>query len=133
MGFDDRAIDAVLVMRADDGRQIVEDRFPQAFLCPSHKAVIDGFGGTVFRRAIAPAAARLQHMDDPADNPPIIFASRSALVLRQMFFQHRPLQIVQPEQIASHGLLLHGHAQPPSPYIPLNHQSVNRRLIGSAS
>jgi hypothetical protein len=94
----------IFIMRAHDGRQSVENIFLQPFLSPTMKAIIHRRRRAIVFRTILPATTRLQPMNDAADNAPVIFAACPALVLREMFFQHRPLQVVQPKQILANRL-----------------------------
>ncbi len=79
-------------MGAHDGGHVAEYAFPD----PTHGPPvipIGTYGGrTVFRRTVLPSTTRLHHMDDPADNPPIIRTLRPWVRLRQMFLTYRPLQ-----------------------------------------
>lgn len=61
------------------------------------KTVVDRCRRTIDPRAVLPAAADLEHVDDAADNPPIVVAMRPGLVLWQQRLDHRPLPIVEPE------------------------------------
>src|SRR6516164_2982718 len=49
-----------------------EDGPPATAFGPAIEAIVDGRIGTILGRAIAPAGAALEHMDDSADDPPII-------------------------------------------------------------
>jgi hypothetical protein len=65
------SLDRSGVQRQDDGvfawlGQSFEDRAPSVFLGPAIEAIVDGRVGTVLVRTVAPARARLQHMDDAA-------------------------------------------------------------------
>jgi hypothetical protein len=76
---------------------------PDAFFAPAVEAIIDGLARTVFFGAILPAATNLQNMHDPAQNAPIILASGSGLVNRQVRNYPRPLRIIEPKQVHVHG------------------------------
>src|SRR5579863_7786272 len=52
---------------------------------------------TVERRTVLPAAPRLEHVNDAADDPAIVLAMRPRLVLRRQRLDRRPLPIVEPE------------------------------------
>ena len=52
-----------------------EDGPPAPPFGPAIEAIIDGRIGTILGRAITPAGATLEHMDDAADDPPIIISS----------------------------------------------------------
>ena len=56
----------------------------------------------VFGRAIAPAAAALEHMDDAADDTAVVHPLDAAHIRRQMRFDPLPLFIAQPKQIPAH-------------------------------
>ena len=50
MRLDDGAVDAVLLMRADNRRQLKKNCFLQTFVRPAVKTIVDRLGGTVVRR-----------------------------------------------------------------------------------
>ena len=52
---------------------------------------------TVFRGAVLPATATLEHMDDAADNPTVVNTMSPRLVLRKVRLDRRPRLITQPE------------------------------------
>ena len=81
-----------------------ENGWPNAALAPACEAIVDGLVGTIFGRAVFPAAAHLLHVHDPAQNPSIIVARRTRLIGRQMRLNLRPLLVAEPEQIHAHGL-----------------------------
>ena len=54
--------------------------------------------------AILPAAADLEDMHDPAQDPSIVIALGTRLVCRQMRDDLRPLLIAEPKQIRINGL-----------------------------
>ena len=70
------------------------------------EAVVDRRVGSVLRRAVAPARANLEHMNDARDHPSIIDPPRSLASLRQQRLDLRPLRIVQPRQLPTHQSLL---------------------------
>lgn len=96
--------------------QSLEDAAPSTALGPAIEPIVDRRVGPVFMRTIAPARARLQHMDDAADDAPVVLASRPRQAMRQMRLQPLPLPIVQPEQTLAH----------PSP--PANQLAVRESL-----
>src|SRR5262249_16186949 len=79
-----------------------EQVFPDAAPCPAHKAVIDRCRRTIFRRAIAPAAAALQYMHDAADDSAIVRPLDAPDIRRQVRLDPLPLLIGQPKQVAAH-------------------------------
>jgi hypothetical protein len=51
---------------------------------PAIEAIVDGRVGTILGRTIAPAGAALEHMDDAANDPPIVISLRTGQVHRQV-------------------------------------------------
>jgi hypothetical protein len=82
--------------------QGLEDRLPASALGPSIEPIVDRRVGTVFARAIAPTATRLQHVDDAADDPSVVVAFRPGQSAGKIRLEPGPLTIVQPEQARSH-------------------------------
>src|ERR1700685_1483349 len=76
--------------------------FPDATPRPAYEAVIDRRRWTISFRTIAPAAAALEHVHDPADHAPVIRALDTTHILRQMRVNPCPLFVAQPEQIPAH-------------------------------
>ena len=102
MSFDRRAVkreDQSLVARFGQG---FEDRAPSTASSPAIEAVVDRRIGPIVTRTITPAATRLQHMDDAADDTPIISALRPAQSAGKMRGNARPLPIAQPKQSSLH-------------------------------
>src|SRR5215470_10112520 len=79
-----------------------EDRSPTSAFGPAIEAIVNGCVGTVLRWAIAPAGAALQHMDDAADNPPIVISFGTGQVRRQMRCNACPLPVIEPKQPCAH-------------------------------
>src|SRR5262245_39438433 len=102
MGFHMRAVDHLGLGRSTTPGERAEQPLPDAALAPSCKASVDRRVWAVFRRAILPTTATLQHMQDAADHPPVIDPLLAAYVARQMRFDPRPLLIAQPKQVAAH-------------------------------
>jgi hypothetical protein len=73
--------------------QIVPDLTPR----PTVPAIVDGRVRAKHRRAIAPAAARLQDMNDATDHATIIDPTSARLILRQQWLDCCPLSITQPK------------------------------------
>lgn len=86
------------------GNKGIKDAAPQLSARPAIEAVVDRRGRTVFGRAVLPAAAGLQHMQDAADDAPIIDPARARLVPWKVRFDRRPRLVVQPEKPAHHRL-----------------------------
>ncbi len=80
--------------------QRLEDRTPSVALGPAVEAIIDRRVRAVFPWAVAPAPARLQHVDDAADDPTIVrlVSLGTGQAARQMPLERLPLSVVQPEQ-----------------------------------
>jgi hypothetical protein len=64
----------------DGGKYVL----PNHSLTPTREAIVDRFVRAILRRAVLPAASRLLHVHDPAQNPPIIVAFRTLLVGPQL-------------------------------------------------
>ena len=79
-----------------------EQVFPDAAPSPTHKAIIDRRRRTVLGRAIAPATAAFQHMDDAADHTAIVRPRDAPDIRRQVRLNPLPLLIAQPKQIPAH-------------------------------
>jgi hypothetical protein len=70
--------------------------------CPANKPVIDCRRRTVLGRTIAPAATALQHMDNAADDTPVVYSLDASHVRRQMRLDPPPLLIARPKKIPAH-------------------------------
>src|SRR5215203_4600738 len=79
----------------------MEKVHPHALRGPADIPVIEGLARAMDGRRVDPAGARLQHMDDAADHPPIIDARLASRVGRQVRRDPRELPIRQPEMIAT--------------------------------
>src|SRR3974377_2093437 len=95
-------VDHLCVRGSSVSGKLPEQIFPNAAPRPTHKAVIDGCRRTIFGRAIAPAAAALQHMYYAADNTAIIDPIDAPDIRRQVSFDPLPLLVAQPKQILAH-------------------------------
>jgi len=84
--------------------QRFKDCAPSSALGPTVKAIVDGRVRAVFTRAIAPAPTRLQHVNDAADDAPIVVPLRPGQSRRQMRLDTCPLPIIQPKQTIAHSL-----------------------------
>ena len=76
VSFHDGAVDQIQTV-ARFGCQRIEGPLPDAASRPAIEAIVDGRVGTILGRAIAPARAALEHMNDAADDPTIILPARS--------------------------------------------------------
>src|SRR5512139_1733393 len=82
--------------------QSLEDRLPSSSLGPAIEAIVDRRVRPVLIRTIAPTRARLQNMDDAADDTPVVGALRTRQPSWQMSLDTRPLPVVQPKQTRTH-------------------------------
>ena len=119
------SLDRGRVERQGDGilaelRQSFEDRTPSATFGPAIEAIVDRRVGAIFGGAIAPACPRLQHMNDAADDAPIVVARRTRQARRQMRLDPHPLPVTQPKQTLTHSLA------PNSPQRAENHRTKIR-------
>lgn len=93
------AIQRGLFRRLARRRNRFEYLLPDAPLAPACKAIVDRLVRAIIPRAVDPAAADFQHVHDPAQNQPVVFAARPRLVCRQMRLYLRPLLIAEPKQM----------------------------------
>lgn len=77
--------------------QRFKDCAPSSALGPTIEAIVDGRVRAVFTRTIAPSRTRLQHVNDAADDAPIVVPLRPCQSRRQMRFDTRPLPVIQPK------------------------------------
>lgn len=87
-------------------RDGLEHGMPQSLAAPPIEAVVDRCIGAIGGRAIPPACARAQHMNDPADDTPIVHPMRAPAAPRQKWLQTCPFCITHPVEL--------GHVLPPS-------------------
>lgn len=78
-----------------------KDRLPVPALGPP---IEDRRVRSIVRRALAPSRAALKHMNDPADDAPIVITRGAYLVRWKTRPDLRPLLIVQPEKSSMHGV-----------------------------
>jgi hypothetical protein len=102
MRFDRRAIERQRHAILAGLGQGIEDREPTVTFGPSIEAIVDGRVRAIFARAIAPTRATLEHMNDAADNAPVILTLRPCEVGGKMRLNAGPLSVVQPKQITLH-------------------------------
>ena len=84
--------------------QRFKDCAPSPALGPAVEAIVDGRARAVFTRAVAPSPTRLQHVNDAADDAPIVVALRPGEPRRQMRLDTCPLPVIQPKQTIAHSL-----------------------------
>ncbi len=101
-----RGIDGLKVLIGRDRTQSLEEQLPDLAPRPSVPAVVDGRVRAINRRAVAPPAAGTQHVDDAAQNAPVIDPPRARLIAGKTRLDCRPLAIAQPKLIR-HVILLH--------------------------
>ena len=86
-------------------RQRKEYSLPTPAFGPAIETIVDGRIRTIFGWAIAPSRARLEHVNDSADDAPIVVARRPGEICRQVRRYPNPLPVVQPKQPFSHQTL----------------------------
>src|SRR5215207_6378390 len=116
MSLDGRAVDEELRRGAAGTRECLEEVHPNALRGPADIPVVEGFARSIDARRVNPAGARLQHMYDAADHPPIIDARLTSRVGRQVRCDPLELPIRQPEMVAT-------HRRPSS--APVNHETTD--------
>jgi hypothetical protein len=79
-----------------------KDTAPHTAPAPPVPTVVDRRWRTVIARAVPPAPSALEHVHDARDHSPVIYPTRSRLVLRQVRFNRRPRFIRQPKQRSRH-------------------------------
>ena len=85
MDFNVGCVDGYLFRRSRQGRrQSGEQILPVTFLRPAVIAVKDRRRWAVLWWTVSPPATRLEHMDNAADDPPIILAATARRTVRQM-------------------------------------------------
>jgi len=82
--------------------QRFKDCAPSAALGPAIEAIVDRGVRAVFARTVAPSRAGLQHVNDAAEDAPIVLPIRPRQSSRQVRFNPRPLLITQPKQAGTH-------------------------------
>ena len=80
----------------------LKDRLPMSALSPAIETIVDRCVRTIVGRAIAPACAALKHVNNTADDAPIVVARRPGLVRWQMPPYPSPLLVVEPEKSSTH-------------------------------
>jgi len=71
-------------------------------VAPSIEAVLDGRGRPAFRRAVAPAGARAQHVHDAADHAAVVNAMRISFSAWQQWFDPPSILLAQPTELLPH-------------------------------
>jgi len=88
-------------------------------LRPAVIAIVDGRRRAVFRRTVPPPAARLENVNNAADDPPVVLPSLARRVVGKMRLDRRPLLIGKPKWIT------HASKPPQSSFKALNQLNVN--------
>src|SRR4029077_9474887 len=105
-----------------------EDDLPSSRPRPAVEAIIDRRVRGIITLANAPTRATLEHVNDAANDPPVVYAARSLQPRRQLRLDPRPLLVIQPEHTLSHLRL-------PSKYstqrIPIRDLSTDPRIVDS--
>ena len=100
MRLDVGGVDGDLFRRPGQGlRQSREQVLPMAALRPAVIAIVNSRRRAVSRRAVPPPAARLENVNDAADDPPVILAPLARRVVRKMRLDRRPLLVRKPKLI----------------------------------
>src|ERR1700759_375274 len=81
--------------------QRLKDCAPSSALGPTVEAIVDGCVRAVFTRTIAPSCTPLQHVNNAADDAPVVVPIRPRQSRRQMWFDPRPLPVIQPKQTSA--------------------------------
>ena len=97
MCLDVRRIDHLRLGRSTALGKFTEEMLPDTPFGPPGEAIVDGCVRTILRWAILPATATSQHMQDAADDPPIIRPFLTPDIARQVRFDPLPLVVVEPE------------------------------------
>jgi len=92
--------------------QSSKDARPDAAMAPPVPAIVDCRRRPVFARTVLPAATAFEHVNNTRDHSPVIDATRSRLVLRQMRLDRRPCCIRQPKQRLRHSQSLLANGDP---------------------
>ncbi len=104
MRFDVSGIDHLRLCRSTTRGEFTKQPLPYPAFRPPHKPIVNRCWRPVFRRAIAPPAAALDHVHDATDHAAIIYSGFAPHVLRQKRLDLPPLFVAPPKQIASHHL-----------------------------
>jgi hypothetical protein len=101
MDLDAGAVDEQAIGHIFPTGQRAEDPFPNPALGPAHEAVVERLLRSVdVARAIGPAPAAFQRVDDAAQHPAIIDTIHAPHVSRQQRLDPSPLCIRKPKEIS---------------------------------
>jgi hypothetical protein len=99
MGLHRAGVDQNLGRRAGGLGERLEQLDPHAFRRPPDKAIVERLLRPIIRRRVDPTTARFQHMNNPADHPPVVDARLAPRIRRQMRRDLRKLLVRQPEEV----------------------------------
>jgi hypothetical protein len=85
MGLHSGGIDEDLLRRTADLGEGLKQGDPNAPLGPSDIAIVERLPRSIIGRRVDPTSPRFQHMNDAADDPPIIYARLTARVGRKIW------------------------------------------------
>src|SRR5665647_3203962 len=112
VNLDTRTVDEEAIRRLPGTRQRAEDALPDAAFGPAHEPVVERLLRPInFARAVGPATAALERMDDPAHHPAIIHTPLAAPVRRQQRRDPSPLRVRKPKEIRHYHRLLAGGSE----------------------
>ena len=95
--------------------QGVEQLQPEATVRSAIEPVVDRRRRPVIDRAIAPAAAHFQHMQNAGDHPSVVYAPGARLVLGQVRLNCRPRFVRKAEQRHARSPMIHSHSESGKP------------------
>lgn len=101
MDLDAGAVDEQPIGRVLLAGQRAEDPFPNPTLGPAHEAIVERLLRSIdIARAVGPAPATPERVDDPAQHPAIVDTVHAANILRQQRLDPSPLRIRKPKEIS---------------------------------
>ena len=102
MRFHRRGVDENFRWRPSGLRQRLKQVDPDAFGGPADITIVERLLRPVFARRVDPAPAGFEHVDDAADDPPVVNPCLAARVGGKMRRNLRKLRVRQPELIENH-------------------------------
>src|SRR5271157_2450471 len=99
-----RTVEAEFVRNIARSRNLLEQALPKPALRPSIVAIVDRGRWAVLKRHVAPAASRLENVQDATDDATIIDARFTRLAARQMWINCSPRFVGEPKQARHHNL-----------------------------
>jgi hypothetical protein len=98
--LDAAAIDEQSIGCAIGACKRAEDALPDAALGPAHEAIVERLLRPIHVRAVRPAPAAAQGVNDPAQHPAIVDTRLAAHISWQQRRDPLPLRIRKPEEIS---------------------------------